>query len=459
MNVTLNYNGTTALASDAVFTVSVKTTNDVTLELSSTSLRFSAHDVMNGINQNLSMTGQVIGYVHLNFLLESGGIVTTPQEILPPFLVTVVRFSNTLDSTFTIIIAAVAIINTVNMGCGLDLNIVKQNILRPVGPVVGFISQFTFMPLFSFAMAWLLIQDNLQCFGLLVMGVCPGGIGSNFWTLLLDGDVNLSITMTFISTIAALGMMPFWLWLLSGFFLTEGSMVQVPFLDIALSLIFLTIPIGIGQLIRYFKPNIAKFITEKFIKPFSFCVILLLWGLGFYTLSHIFILLEWRMLVAGLGVAASGFIFGALFAWMARLNRAQIIAVSMETALQNGNIAFILLKVSLPTPYSDIAALPPIAQILMVSIILFALYFARKFYECCLKKSSTSLEDVAKIRASSAVEMPLVRDYYPENVNKRQYPITFHGGDVTPEFSWVKRSSAMIVPNSPTTDSTYSPAF
>ena len=150
MNVTLNYNGTTALASDAVFTVSVKTTNDVTLELSSTSLRFSAHDVMNDIHQNLSVTGQVIGYVHLNFLLESGGIVTTPQEILPPFLVTVVRFSNTLDSTFTIIIAAVAIINTVNMGCGLDLNIVKQNILRPVGPVVGFISQFTFMPLVSF---------------------------------------------------------------------------------------------------------------------------------------------------------------------------------------------------------------------------------------------------------------------------------------------------------------------
>ena len=44
----------------------------------------------------------------------------------------------------------------------------------------------------------LLIEDNLK-------GVCPGGIGSNFWTLLLDGDVDLSITMTFISSIAALG--------------------------------------------------------------------------------------------------------------------------------------------------------------------------------------------------------------------------------------------------------------
>lgn len=58
---------------------------------------------------------------------------------------------------------------------------------------------------FSLAMALLLIADPLQGFGLLVLGCSPGGTGSNFWTLLLGGDVNLSITMTFVSTIAALG--------------------------------------------------------------------------------------------------------------------------------------------------------------------------------------------------------------------------------------------------------------
>lgn len=42
-----------------------------------------------------------------------------------------------------------AVLNTINMGCALDMSIVKQNILRPVGPIVGFISQFTFMPLVS----------------------------------------------------------------------------------------------------------------------------------------------------------------------------------------------------------------------------------------------------------------------------------------------------------------------
>ena len=54
-------------------------------------------------------------------------------------------------------------------------------------------------------MALLLIENNLQGFGLLVIGVCPGGLASNSFTLLLGGDVNLSITMTFISSIAAMG--------------------------------------------------------------------------------------------------------------------------------------------------------------------------------------------------------------------------------------------------------------
>ena len=58
---------------------------------------------------------------------------------------------------------------------------------------------------FAFGVAMLLIQDSLMGFGLLVIGVCPGGIAPNFWTLLLDGDVNLSITMTFVSSIAAMG--------------------------------------------------------------------------------------------------------------------------------------------------------------------------------------------------------------------------------------------------------------
>ena len=71
--------------------------------------------------------------------------------------------------------------------------------------------------------------------GLFVLGCSPGGNGSNFWTLLLGGDINLSITMTFISTIAALGMMPLWI-LVMGPYLTDGDLV-IPFGQLIMSLI------------------------------------------------------------------------------------------------------------------------------------------------------------------------------------------------------------------------------
>ena len=62
--------------------------------------------------------------------------------------------------------------------------------------------------------------------GLFVLGCSPGGNGSNFWTLLLNGDINLSITMTFVSTIAALGMMPFWIYTL-GPYVSEDDLVII----------------------------------------------------------------------------------------------------------------------------------------------------------------------------------------------------------------------------------------
>ena len=53
-----------------------------------------------------------------------------------------------------------------------------------------------------------------------------------------------------------------------------------------------------------------------------------------------------------------------------RLNLSQIIAVSIETAFQNGSIAFILLQLTLDDPKNDIATIAPIAQIMLTGIII-----------------------------------------------------------------------------------------
>ena len=41
--------------------------------------------------------------------------------------------------------------------------------------------------------------------GLFTMGCSPGGGASNMYSELLNGDMSLSVTMTTISTVAALG--------------------------------------------------------------------------------------------------------------------------------------------------------------------------------------------------------------------------------------------------------------
>ena len=70
INVSLIYNGTDPLADEDV-TVTVTMSNPLTLLLSNSTLRFSRDNILNGENQTLLVTGQVIGYVHLNFHLEN----------------------------------------------------------------------------------------------------------------------------------------------------------------------------------------------------------------------------------------------------------------------------------------------------------------------------------------------------------------------------------------------------
>ena len=74
--------------------------------------------------------------------------------------------------------------------------------------------------------------------------------------------------------------MPLWLWLLSGFFLPEGSSVKVPYDNMALSLILLTVPLGIGLMIRRFKLSLAEFLTGKILKKFSVFFIIFIIGVN-----------------------------------------------------------------------------------------------------------------------------------------------------------------------------------
>jgi hypothetical protein len=108
INLTLTYTGSegpTYASNETVFIVKVSTTNLLTVILESKEIIFTWEDIMEGNNKSLGVTGQVIGYVDLNFVLDilpkTGSVAIETVPVLSGYLVTVIRASDNLDNVFT----------------------------------------------------------------------------------------------------------------------------------------------------------------------------------------------------------------------------------------------------------------------------------------------------------------------------------------------------------------------
>lgn len=106
-----------------------------------------------------------------------------------------------IDTAFTASVAILVSLIYVNFGCALKWDTLKDILRRPVGPVIGFIGQFLVMPLLGYGFGQIVFPDRPDMqLGLLFVGVSPAGGASNVWTCVLDGNIDLSVTMTTVST-------------------------------------------------------------------------------------------------------------------------------------------------------------------------------------------------------------------------------------------------------------------
>ena len=80
----------------------------------------------------------------------------------------------------------------------------------------------------TFGMGYVFFTDPLYRLGLFTLGCSPGGMMSNFWTLMFGGDINLSITMTAVSTVAAMGQLYVHMTKMSQLYVYMGENELVP---------------------------------------------------------------------------------------------------------------------------------------------------------------------------------------------------------------------------------------
>ncbi|VDM27163.1 unnamed protein product, partial [Hydatigera taeniaeformis] len=197
-------------------------------------------------------------------------------------------------------------------------------------------------------------------FGLLTTGCCPGGGGSNIWTLLLHGDLNLSMTMTFISSIAALGMMPLMLFIFGRFFIDIQSL-RIPYLLIVGQLCYITVPVLLGMVVKWRLPKLGQLLV-RLLRPLSFLFITIIIGFGVYTNLPIYRLIGIYPVIIPTATALPwiGFFLAGFLAFICRRSKAEILTICIETGIHNSGIAILVLIYSMPQPEGDMGAVMPI---------------------------------------------------------------------------------------------------
>ncbi|XP_011062757.1 PREDICTED: ileal sodium/bile acid cotransporter-like isoform X1 [Acromyrmex echinatior] len=330
-----------------------------------------------------NITGVFLGRTTLTFTITEMGI-KEDQEVA---VITVIREERTIDSVFTASVAILVSILYINFGCAIDWNVCRNTLRRPIGPAIGFFCQFLIMPLLSFFIGYLLFPDHPELqIGMFFTGISPSGGASNMWTLLLDGNLNLSITMTTICTIGAFGMMPFWVFTLGRYIFAQGK-IAVPYQHIGTFVIGLIIPLAIGFIIQKKFPRVSK-ILVRVMKPFSVILIIFIIIFAIMTNLYIFKLFTWKIIIAGMGLPWLGFTFGFIIAYICKQSQADIRAIAIETGIQNTGVAIFLLRFTLKPPADDLTTVVPVSAAMMTPVPLAILFIIKLIYKYKQKKTA-----------------------------------------------------------------------
>lgn len=248
-------------------------------------------------------------------------------------------------------------INKCAFGCKVDLEILKSLIKRPYPVLLGIVGQFVLMPLYAYLLSLVLGLSQPLALGLVVTCSSPGGGGGYLYSLLLGGDVTLAISMTLVSTVVAVGLMPLSS-SLYGRFLGVHQTLHIPFLKIFATLLFIAVPISTGMVIKWRFPQVSKLLLLV-IKPFS--VVLMVGGLfmAYQMGSSLLSQVPSILVIAGVSVPLVGLLTGYLLAYMLRLPIAQRRTVSIEVGVQNSLLALAVLQLSFHRAEADLSSQAP----------------------------------------------------------------------------------------------------
>ena len=234
---------------------------------------------------------------------------------------------------------------------GIKPQTFKDVFKNPKSVIVGIILQWVGLPAVTFAIALALSPwiTPMIALGMILVASCPGGNISNFISSLSKGNIELSISMTAVTTAFAPLVTPFnfFLWgsLYSQIIAFKSNIptLVIPFFPMLEQiLLLLGVPIFLGLLFARYFPNATKKIT----KPAQVLSILLFIGMVIVSFSQNFqIFLDNIIYVFFIVMLhnASALMTGYFGGRLARVPEADRRSFTVEIGIQNSGLGLILL--------------------------------------------------------------------------------------------------------------------
>ncbi|EMP29782.1 Ileal sodium/bile acid cotransporter [Chelonia mydas] len=199
------------------------------------------------------------------------------------------------------------------------------------------------MPLTGFVLSLVFNVLPVQAIAVLIMGCCPGGTSSNILAYWLDGDMDLSISMTTCSTLLALGMMPLCLFVYTKIW-TETESIVIPYDSIGISLVALVIPVSFGIFVNHKWPQKAKIILKagSITGLILILIIAVVGGIlykGSWAISP-------QLWIVGTIFPAAGYSLGFILARIAGQSWHRCRTVALETGMQNTQLCTTIVQLS-----------------------------------------------------------------------------------------------------------------
>lgn len=262
-----------------------------------------------------------------------------------------------LGATETTLVNIILAFVMFGVALGIKLDTFKDVFRNPKSVLTGLSLQWVALPALTCLLAIVLnpVITPMVAVGMILVASCPGGNISNFISSLSKGNIELSVSMTAVSTLFAPIITPFnfWLWgtLYCRFAAVKNDIptLEIPFAEMLEQIVLiLGIPIVLGVIVSRYIPRVAKALA----KPAQVLSILLFMAMVVVSVNKVLTGLDstWAVYAALLTALVVVIIHNATVlgtgyygATLMKVPSADRRSLTIETGIQNSGLGLALL--------------------------------------------------------------------------------------------------------------------